>query len=154
MLDQLEAARSSLEHPAEAELAVWFHDAVYDPTRNDNEAQSTALARRQLERAGAPHAQVERIAGIILDTRHHEPATSPDGALVADADLAILAAPAAEFAAYQRAIRQEYAHLSDAEFNQGRKQFMEAFLQRPRIYQTETFAHLEPRARAALAVRR
>ncbi|HEU4799284.1 MAG TPA: hypothetical protein VFS94_01505 [Gemmatimonadales bacterium] len=150
VLDQLEAVRGALQHPAETELAVWFHDAVYDPTRRDNEEQSAALALGHLERAGAPETQVARIAGIILDTRHQHEATSPDGALVADADLTILAAEPDEFDAYEAAIRREYGHLTDAEFRMGRRQFVEAMLQRPRIYQTPCFSQLERRARLNL----
>ncbi len=114
VLDQLDAVADQLGHPGEAALAVWFHDAVYDPRRSDNEDESAALARRVLEAASAPSAQVDRIASMILDTRHQGPAASPAGALVADADLAILAAPEDEFDAYERAIREEYSHLSDA----------------------------------------
>ena len=150
VLDQLHAVRDQLQHPADAELAVWFHDAVYDPTRSDNEIASAELARQHLEAAGAPAAQVERITGMILDTRHREDATSPDGALVADADLAILAAPAAEFDAYECAVRLEYGHLTDDEFRQGRAAFVHAMLQRPRIYRTEAFRHFETLARANL----
>lgn len=150
MLEQLDAVRDQLEHPADAELAVWFHDAVYDPQRSDNEEQSAALARHWLEQAEAPQEKIERITGIILDTRHKEAATSPDGALVADADLAILAAPADEYDAYERAIREEYSHLGDREFAKGRRQFVETFLRRSRIYQTAAFAHLEPLARENL----
>ena len=150
VLDQLHAVRDQLQHPADAELAVWFHDAVYDPTRSDNEIASAELARQHLEAAGAPAAQVERITGMILATRHRSDATSPDGALVADADLAILAAPAAEFDAYECAVRLEYGHLTDADFNRGRAAFLHAMLERKRIYQTPAFAHLEPLARANL----
>lgn len=149
-MDQLQAARDQLQHPADAELAVWFHDAVYDSTRSDNEARSAGLARQQLERAGVPEAQMARITGMILDTRHQEVATSPDGAVVADADLSILAASQEEFDQYEVAIRREYSHLTDAEFARGRQHFLEAFLQRPRIYQTDAFAHLEPLARTNL----
>ena len=69
---------------------------------------------------------------------------------MADADLAILAAPEDEFDAYERAIREEYSHLSDAEFDRGRKPFVETFLLRPRIYQTTSFSHLESMARENL----
>jgi predicted metal-dependent HD superfamily phosphohydrolase len=150
VLDQLEAVRGELEHPADAELAVWFHDAVYDPKRNDNESRSAELARQRVEEAGAPPAEVARITSMILDTRHQEAASSPDGAQVADADLAILAAPGEEFDQYEQAIRREYSHLTDAEFDQGRATFLAAVLRRPRIYQTARFAHLEPLARANL----
>jgi len=150
VLDQLEAVRGELEHPADAELAVWFHDAIYHPARHDNERQSAALAREQLGGTGAPETRIARIAGLILDTRHQEPAGSPDGALVADADLAILAAAAETFDAYERAIRREYSHLTDSEFAVGRARFLGAMLQRPSIYQSRSFARLESLARTNL----
>lgn len=152
MLEQLDAVGDRLEHPADTELAVWFHDAVYDPRRSDNEEQSAALARHWLDQAGAPQEQIERITGIILDTRHKEAANSPDGALVADADLAILAAPEDQFAAYEQAIREEYSHLSDAEFEGGRKQFLGSMLGREQIFQTLAFSRLESLARTNLQI--
>lgn len=151
VLDQLHSALDQLQHPADAELAVWFHDAIYDPTRSDNEASSADLASQHLEAAGALTAQVARITGMILDTRHWGDASSPDGALVADADLTILAAEPDEFDACEHAIRLEYGHLTDDEFRQGRATFLAAMLKRKRIYQTGTFAHLEPLARANLS---
>ena len=42
-LREFDQARHFARQPAAAELALWFHDAVYDPSRGDNEEQSAAL---------------------------------------------------------------------------------------------------------------
>jgi predicted metal-dependent HD superfamily phosphohydrolase len=128
-----------LEHPDEATVAVWYHDAVYDPARDDNEFRSAELAARQLLAAHAPVDAIARVHEMILDTRHTEPATSPDGAYVADADLAILAAPAITFDAYDAAIREEYAFVPEPAYRAARTRILQGFLDRPFIYQTAVF---------------
>ena len=41
-LHGFETVRHLAQRPAEVALALWFHDAVYDVQRHDNEAQSAA----------------------------------------------------------------------------------------------------------------
>ncbi|MBO1437450.1 hypothetical protein [Meiothermus sp. CFH 77666] len=132
------------------EFAVWFHDAVYDPTRADNEAQSAGLAQESLERLGAEPLLIQKVMRIILATQNHQ-ADDPDTALFLDADLSILGAEPKTYRAYARAIRQEYAWVPEALFRERRAQVLQKFLSRERIYQTEAFAHLEPPARENLA---
>ena len=139
VLDALHAHVGALAHPHEAALAVWYHDAVYDPARDDNETQSADLAAAHLLAAHAPVDAAARVRAMILDTRHTGPAMSPDGAYVADADLAILAAPVIAFDAYDSAIRLEYAAVPDAAYRAARRQILHGFLDRPFIYQTAAF---------------
>ena len=148
----LDQARPLLARPREAELALWFHDAVYDPRRADNEAQSAALAAAALPALGLDAAAVGRVAGLIRLTSHTAAGPAGDGALVVDIDLAILGAPPADFAGYDAAIRQEYAWVPDDIFRRERARLLEVFLARPRLYVTPYFRdRLEARARANLA---
>jgi predicted metal-dependent HD superfamily phosphohydrolase len=129
-------------------LAAVFHDAVYDPTRHDNEARSAQLAR---ELARAP----ERTAELILLTARHgaiEPgAVDADAAHFLDCDTAILGAPPAEFDAYDAAIAAEYRHVPAAAFRAGRRAFLARMVARPHIFLTELFrSRLERAARANL----
>ncbi len=148
-LDALRDAGAAPDHPAEADLALWYHDAIHDVGRQDNEEASALLARRAL--AGAPAERLQRIAALIGDTRHDAPASSRDGALVADADLAILGAEPSVFDTYERNIRLEYADIPEAGYRAGRAAVLERLLARPSLYQTDTFRHrFEAPARAAL----
>ncbi len=45
LLALLAEAAGALRDPGAVRLAILFHDAVYDPRRADNEAESSALLR-------------------------------------------------------------------------------------------------------------
>ncbi len=59
-LSLLDEHRRQAERPYEMIVAIWFHDAVYDTTRFDNEARSAEWARKFLSRAGADAAAIDR----------------------------------------------------------------------------------------------
>lgn len=144
--------RAAFQRPDAAELALWFHDAIYDPRKHDNEERSVALARETLGPLGTPADDLHAIETLILSTRHAAPPPTPDAALVVDIDLAILAADAPAFDAYELAIRREYAHVPTEAFNPARAKILQSFLARPAIYHTGTFRPLfEQNARANLA---
>jgi len=138
-LDELETARHLAQCPLEVELAIWFHDAVYDPRARDNEAKSAELARRAAQELLFPRASAKRVYHLILATRHDVLPTTADQRLLADIDLSILGAPTEEFDEYERRIREEYAGVSEAEFRAARADILEKFLSRPRLYATEFF---------------
>ncbi len=146
-------ARSSVRahHAGEVELALWFHDAIYDVERTDNETRSAAWAEDALFAAGAPAATIERVRGLILATRHASTPASPDEQLLVDIDLAILGANTARFDEYETQVRQEYAWVPTALFRQKRRAILCEFLARPAIYGTLFFHDtLEARARENL----
>jgi predicted metal-dependent HD superfamily phosphohydrolase len=148
-LAQFEAASMLARRPAEVELALWFHDAVYEPQRHDNEERSADWARASVLAAGCAEDVAERVAALVLATKSHSaPANDPDTALLLDIDLAILAAAPARFAEYERQIRAEYAHVPEEAFRARRAQVLQGFLARERIYVTDAFHDaLEARAR-------
>lgn len=151
-LAHCEAAASLARRPGEVELALWFHDAVYDPTRKDNEERSAAWARASVLAAGCDADVAQRVAALVLATKDHvAPDDDADTALLLDIDLAILGASYARFDEYGRQVRAEYAHVDEANFRAGRRRVLEGFLQRPRIYLTDAFHDaLEARARENL----
>ncbi len=122
-----------------AELALWFHDAVYVPQAGDNEACSAEWAARALRECGAPAAQADRVAALIRETDHARPSQHPTGALVCDVDLSILGRPAPEFAEYERRIRAEYQRVPDLAYRVGRAAVLRGLLTRNRLFQTESF---------------
>lgn len=149
-LTMLDAHRAAATRVGEVLAALLFHDAVYDPMRSDNEAESARLAREVLRRGGADEPVIARIEEMILATRDHEP-RGADGALVLDIDLAILGEEPEAFERYDRAIRQEYAFVPESAYVEGRRAVLEGFLARPRIFHTEDlYAERERKARENL----
>ncbi len=138
----------ALEAPHLA-LAVWFHDAIYDPTREDNELKSALLAQARLEGLGLAGPLIQRVVNLILATADHQ-TQDPDGALFLDADLSILGSDPQTYQAYTQAIRQEYAWLPKGLYQERRASLLKRLLARERIYQTRAFAPLEEPARENL----
>ena len=123
---------------AAVQLAIWFHDAIYDPRATDNEERSAALAMSQLLPLGLPPETLQHVAAMIRATAHTStPKVDADTAVLLDADLAILSAEVRRYARYAADIRREYAWVDEANYRSGRTKVLEGFLNRPRIYRTE-----------------
>lgn len=115
--------------------AALYHDAVYNPRERDNEERSTDFCHLDLSRSNIATGIIDEARRLILLTTHHRPnADDTDGIILCDADLYILGAPPAEYAAYSHAIRTEYAHVPDSAWQTGRAQVMQRFLERPHIF--------------------
>jgi predicted metal-dependent HD superfamily phosphohydrolase len=155
MLELMREHHALLADPVSVEAAIWFHDAIYDTHRNDNEAKSAELARERLA-ATTSVEEIERIALMIGASANHmvpanDEATDNDCALFLDFDLAVLAAPSAEFAAYEQAVRREYGWVPDPLWIAGRRRVLETFMARPHIFSTALFqSRCEAAARANL----
>jgi predicted metal-dependent HD superfamily phosphohydrolase len=87
-----------------------------------------------------------------MATRHDAQPDGTDARLVVDIDLAILGAPPARFAEYERQIRIEYAHVPSELFEPRRREVLSGFLARDPIYLTASMrAQLEQVAHSNLA---
>jgi predicted metal-dependent HD superfamily phosphohydrolase len=134
-------------------LGAWFHDAIYDiPFRElTNEDASARLALRELSRAGLEQEDLTQVARLVRLTADHQPGSrDAEGELLCDADLAILAAPAEEYAAYVAAVRAEYAAIPETDFVAGRLEVLEP-LTEGEIFRTGKGRALTEAARANLA---
>jgi predicted metal-dependent HD superfamily phosphohydrolase len=133
--------------------AAWFHDAVYDVHRDDNEERSARLAEQDLAASGLDHDTVCEVSRLVRLTATHQPEDGDaNGAVLCDADLRILAADPWRHAEYVADVRAEYAHVPDAEFRAGRAAVLRALLSSGRLFRTErAYTRWEERARANLA---
>jgi predicted metal-dependent HD superfamily phosphohydrolase len=148
----LEPVRETARHPAEVEIALWFHDAIYDPRAADNEQRSADWAAKALSDAGVDPQATARVHALVMATRHAAEADGTDQELLVDIDLAILGAGRERFDEYEVEVREEYAWVPGPVFRHKRKQILAGFLARPRLYSTPQFAErFEASARENLA---
>lgn len=144
MIDRLAAGSEDLRA---VRLAAWFHDAVYAMTRTDNEEASALLADEELRRAGEPAPLAAEVARLVRLTARHDPAPGDaGGALLCDADMAILASGPQRYARYAAAVRREHAEIGRTAYALGRSAFLRATLEHP-VFTTMAGRQLEPRAR-------
>ncbi|RPA73432.1 hypothetical protein BJ508DRAFT_216143 [Ascobolus immersus RN42] len=172
MLKLFHETKQFLRNLKAVELAILFHDAIYDPkstTSCENEENSIALFHEFVkdmkgtnfavstqdsdthQYSTHPIPGIQHLPKHVLDAPTPDPSMS-DIAFFLDYDLAILAAERSEYQEYMRAIRKEYEHYSEDAYREGRKKVLETFLARERLY-LSAFAEqrgLEGKARGNL----
>lgn len=114
------------------ELAIWFHDIIYDSRRADNEEASAALLSHFIKE----HPLCTETIALILSTQHRDTAGMRCEEILSDIDLSILGAPAEQYQDYARAIRKEYHWSLDENFAEKRSFVLRNFLDRDWIYHT------------------
>lgn len=138
-LNEFDAVRQLAEHPDAIEVALWFHDVVYDSKAKDNEEKSASVLEAILNSADLPKKFIQRCESLVLITKHDKLPGATDEQLIVDIDLAILGQTAEIFDRYEAQIREEYSWVPNDAFTEGRSKILRQFLQRPSIYSTEHF---------------
>lgn len=138
--------------PVAIGLAAWYHDAVYEGARDDEE-RSALLAETELAHAGVAPELVAEVARLVRLTETHQPERGDvNGRVLCDADLGILAAGPERYAAYVAGVRQDFAHVPDEDFVRGRAAVLAELLDRPALFHTRTArTQWEEQARANIA---
>jgi predicted metal-dependent HD superfamily phosphohydrolase len=139
----LNSLPSQANHPpeqlAEIEIALWFHDAIYDVQSTDNERKSADWAVLELSKAGVSQEVANRIDGLIMVTKHDAQPQLASEQLLVDIDLSILGAAPNRFAQYDKQVRQEYAWVPEELYRTKRTAILQQFLDHTFIYNTLHF---------------
>ena len=120
-------------------LAIWFHDAVYNALRSDNEAKSAEWALAFLQETTLEPVRQARVADFIRRSQDHtqpQPPHDTDLLLFLDADLSILGAPEAAYWDYARQVRREYRLVPDLLYRPGRRKVLARLLEAPVLFHT------------------
>jgi predicted metal-dependent HD superfamily phosphohydrolase len=138
-LAKLDVAAELAEEPAEVEIALWFHDAIYNPMKGGNELASAEWAKRFLTEAGAKPGSAESVYALVMATQHAVPATTRDAKLLVDIDLSILGANDDDYDAFEKNVRKEYRWVPYFLYRKKRREVLQSFLDRPAIYENALF---------------
>ncbi len=120
-------------------FAIWFHDAIYNTWRDDNEQKSAFWAKSVLKETTLPVESIEKVVRYIEATKTHESENDMDLNFFLDFDLSILGAEEAIYDVYARQIREEFSLTPSFMYKKGRRKILTAMLERPYIYHTSIF---------------
>ncbi|QNX06604.1 HD domain-containing protein [Acinetobacter seifertii] len=137
-LSLYQSIQSELNDPSAVALALWFHDAIYNPQAPDNELKSAELFEQLMAQDLLPDT-LAKIKRWILATQKHALTDETDLQFLLDIDLAILAAPPERFIQYEQQIQQEYAWVEPEVYSIKRKEVLMHFYQSEPLYQTAYF---------------
>ena len=155
LFGQFEQVKHHLNEPHIIALALFYHDVIYTPTRSDNELKSAEYAVEALS-SYLTAEQCQYIYTLIMMTASHQidktddwldKAKKSDATYSLDMDLSILGATWSEYERYAQTVRQEYAHISNADYRVGRISVLKGLLAHPTLYLTDYHSRLEEQAR-------
>ena len=144
-LDELDSARHICEKSNQIEMALWFHDAVYDTVLDDSEEISAYLAEKVCNSMGLPKEFTAATKNLIISTANHRDPKSNDDKIIVDIDFSILGRPEKEFDRYETAVMKEYKLMAglysytEKALLVGRIMFIHKMLGLPNIYHTDFF---------------
>ncbi|MDG1331614.1 MAG: hypothetical protein P8P74_04745 [Crocinitomicaceae bacterium] len=154
LLKLAEEHQHLLKSPRTIFWVIWYHDAIYDAAKSDNEEKSADLARDHLTKLGLDNDLIEECFQLIIATKTHtltENLSTFDAEFLLDIDLSILAVKQESYLEYTKQIRKEYKIYPDFLYKKGRKKVLKHFLEMDKIYKTELFQNLwEENARTNL----
>jgi predicted metal-dependent HD superfamily phosphohydrolase len=158
MLRCLDARRAEIADPVAVELAVFFHDLVYEPQGSANEVESIAEFAKFAKEVGVGENLLRDVSKMVEATISHalgevEAEKRGDLELFLDFDLEVLSRSWDEYEVYAGQIRKEYECYDDEAYIAGRIKVLESFLQRERVYFSEWF-HREKEEVAKTNLRR
>lgn len=136
----------------ELQLAIFFHDVImnYDGKEQFvNEKRSCKVLEAWKSVVFGNDMLINKVNDYIMATTHNNSFLNEEVAIIADLDMAIMAAPYPKiWRWYEEGIRKEYSEVLEQEYVKARKEFLLSVLDRPRIFKTQFFYDLfEEKAR-------
>jgi predicted metal-dependent HD superfamily phosphohydrolase len=136
-LRRLDKVAALLNDPDAVELALWFHDAVYEMDAGTNEQRSAELFAKLAK--GADPAFRRRVGALIMATRHLGGERDHDRRFMVDIDLAGFGAPWKEFMRNGALLREESPKKTDDQYHRGQFWFLQRLQRRRHFFATQYF---------------
>jgi predicted metal-dependent HD superfamily phosphohydrolase len=139
LLTQLTEVKGEIQNWTVILFTLYYHDAVYNALKSNNEEKSAELAEKRMKQLSVPNDAIERCKKQILATKSHLKSTDIDTNYFTDADLLVLGQSWETYSMYYKNVRKEYSIYPDFVYNPGRKKVLTHFLSMDRIFKTDFF---------------
>src|SRR5690606_10645286 len=134
------------------QLAIFYHDLVYNVKKKDNEEKSADLAFEQLLEMGYPAEKCNFVKSMIQATKRHEISANQDINLLLDIDMAVLGMDWVSYFKYTQHIRKEYKIYPEFIYRKGRREILNHFLEMDHLFKTKFYRDkFEEQARKNIA---
>jgi predicted metal-dependent HD superfamily phosphohydrolase len=131
--------KSQLQNPDAVELAIWFHDVIYQINSSDNEELSADLFMNMSEDVLEPAMRHQIYQHIIATLHNGSEMLDHDTRYMVDIDLSSFGLPWDQFIQNSREVREEMSHIPDEVFYPKQCAFQKSLLKHGRFYQTDYF---------------
>jgi predicted metal-dependent HD superfamily phosphohydrolase len=142
-LDKFDEVKNQglIKIPDELEMAVFYHDIIYDVNKINNEELSAKLMSAKLQKIGMDKKFVAGVNNLIMDTWKHELGKHPDSGYMVDIDLFVgLGTDWEQFVDNRKKIDKEYrTKYNEKEKLIGTVMFYNNMLNRKKIFLTDYF---------------
>ncbi len=139
MLVHFDVVKELADRPAELEIAIWFHDAIYKPFSKSNELESAMWAKEFILSKGYGQMGSERVYNLIMATLHNGQVQVNDEKLIVDIDLTVLGTSPEIYDEFEQNVRKEYKMVPSIIYRKKRKKLLKSFLSNDSIYNLEYF---------------
>ena len=137
MLAELAKIESAIGDKDTLLFSIYYHDIIYEPTKDDNEHQSALFFLERISQTSFIDLHV--CIAQIEKTKTHTLSTDQDTNFLLDLDLSILGKSPEEYQNYSKNIRNEYQMYPDLIYRNERRKALQNFLKMESIYKTEFF---------------
>jgi predicted metal-dependent HD superfamily phosphohydrolase len=121
------------------EIAIWFHDFIYDTRENNNEKLSSLAAKQFVLGLTGLLPLAEKVESLILFTKHNRRPVTVEEEILSDIDLSILGDYSSTYNDYRDDIRKEYSWAPDFVYYAGRLKILTDIINGPQMYYTKYF---------------
>lgn len=139
LINQLNEVKTNIKHWDTILFSVFYHDAIYNVLKKDNEEQSANLAEKRMLNIGIDTVIIQKTTDYILATKNHILHEDSDCNFLLDADLSVLGSDWESYLAYSKQVRKEYSIYPNFVYNPGRKKVLNHFLEMEKIFKTDYF---------------
>lgn len=135
----IEKISSELQSPEALELAIWYHDVIYQPGAKDNEQLSADLFMTTSDGVFDDNLRDTVYQHIMATVHDGSEVNHADTIYMLDIDLSSFGRPWAEFIQDSDNLRLEMKHWPDDAFYRRQTRFQDKLFGQPRFFKSDYF---------------